>query len=496
MSRRVTGNNNEVPSSPQRLAGSASASSLENGLVVTTCTLLDEPNVLVVSLVHGTASPIMVELDLSQTRIFGAPVKIQCFTQPNSTNLVLRMVDFRGTILSIQIDSSLMPETLQVLSIPHLIEARQGYFSGAELDSAMVTFLSSSVLVMGLAPNLLAVNVDSANLEIWSQQQTLAEMNSQSIFSKASDLLLGRTDDDNNAVDMPPASAICQAGGEYVFSLHSDASIRRWRLVHELYPTEVLTLKVDALASPQTWSDSSGAVSLAAQLYQSVYALAISIQTVAIDESKSPCQLTVIDGSQDEQEEGDLVRSVLNLTVPKTAKSLKGLDLASERCSLTALFQSNENDLDSTLLVTYPPSVVSIVSSEPIVASSERARITNLSFSVSNGTCLEEDLHSVDAAFIKYLFRPAFPRGGTGAVTRPSCVRSAIRKLVPGHYSTTAEKMSIELETLRAMHDWRRIVVFQVQCLEKQTVLPSRPLQGVQPSMMHMLVMIRMELQT
>jgi hypothetical protein len=400
------------------------------------------------------------------------------------------MVDFRGTILSIQMDSSLIPETLQVLSIPHLIEARQGYFSGAELDSAMVTFLSSSVLVMGLAPNLLAVNVDSANLEIWSQQQTLAEMNSQSIFSKASDLLLGRTDDDNNAVDMPPASAICQAGGEYVFSLHSDASIRRWRLVHELYPTEVLTLKVDALASPQTWSDSSGAVSLAAQLYQSVYALAISIQTVAIDESKSPCQLTVIDGSQDEQEEGDLVRSVLNLTVPKTAKSLVGLDLASERCSLTALFQSNENDLDSTLLVTYPPSVVSIVSSEPIVtphantldgvASSERARITNLSFSVSNGTCLEEDLHSVDAAFLKYLFRPAFPRGGTGAVTRPSCVRSAIRKLVPGHYSTTAEqKMSIELETLRAMHDWRRIdsrrVPSPVPRETNSTAVPATP---------------------
>ena len=395
------------------------------------------------------------------------PSKFSLLREPNSTSLVLRMVDFCGIILSIQLDSSLIPEALQVLSVPHLIEAQQGYFSGAELDSAMVTFLSSAVLVMGLAPNLLAVNVDSGNLEIWSQQQTLAEMNSQSIFSKASDLLLGRTDDDDNIMDMPPASAICQAGGEYVFSLHSDASIRRWRLVRELRPTQVLSLKVDALASPEMWSDSSGAVTLAAQLYQSVYALAISIQTVGTDENKSPCQLTVVDGSQDEQEEGDLVRSVLNLDVPKAAKSLVGLDLASERCSLTALFQSNETDLDSTLFVTYPPSVVSIVSNEPIVtphantldgvASSERARITELSFPVTSGTSLEEDLHLVDAAFLKYLFRPAFPRGGTGVVTRASCVRSAIRKLVPGHYSTTAEEMSIELETLRAMHEWRRI---------------------------------------
>lgn len=456
----TTGNKN-ADSSAERLPGSSSASCLDDA-VVTTCALVDEPTVLSVSLIQGTSSPVVVELDLGQTKVFGVPVKIQCFEE--GSNLLLRLIDTRGIVISVTLDSSFTPESLMLLSIPHLVESEQGYFSGAELDSSMVTFLSSTVLVMGLAPNLLAVNVASGTIDIWSQTQTLEEMKAKSlghILSRASDLLLGRTEDDD-MVDMPPAAAVCQAAGEYIFSLHSDASIRRWR-VDQLHPTEVVPLKTqDAIAAPETWSDSNGAVALCAQLYQSVYALAIHVQTVVGDEDKSACQLIVMHGSRD-VEEGDLVTSALPLSVPLSATSLVGLDLASQRCHLTALFRSQENDVNSTLFVTYPPSVVSIVSNEPIVTphentldgvtASERARLTGLTFPVK-GTSLEEDLHSVDTAFLKYLFRPAFPRGD-GVVTPPSCVRAAIRKLVPGHYA--GEGMSVELETLRAMHEWRKL---------------------------------------
>ena len=441
----------------QRLPGSSSVSCLGDDTVVTTCALVDEPTVLSVSLIQGVS----VELDLGQTQVFGIPVKIQCFAEGSS--LLLRLVDTRGIVLSIILDTALTPETLSLLSIPHMVESEQGYFSGAELDSSMVSFLSSTVLLLGLAPDLLAVNLATRSIDIWSQAQTLEEMKSKSLFSRASDLLLGRPEDDI-IVDMPPTAALCHASGEFVFSLHSDASIRRWR-IDDLHPIEVVPLKLaqDAISEPETWSDSKGAVAMSAQLYQSVYTLAIHVQTVGGEKDKSPCQLIVVYGSQDAEEGGDLVRSTLHLSVPKTATSLVGLDLARERCRLTALFRSQENDSNNTLFVTYPPSVMSIVSTEPIVtprensldgvAASERARLSGLAFPV-NGTSLEEDLHSTDTAFLKCLFRPAFPRG-TGSVTPPSCLRAAIRKLVPGHYA--GDDMSIELETLRAMHEWRRL---------------------------------------
>lgn len=449
-----------------RLPGSSSASCLGD-TVVTTCALVDDPTVLSVSLIQGKSSPIMMELDLGHTKVFGVPVKIQCFSEGYST-FILRLVDTRGIVLSVTLDSSLTPESLKLLSVPHLVEAELGYFSGATLESSMVTFLSSNVIIMGLAPNLLAVNLAAETIDIWSQAQTLEEMKSKRlghIFSKASDLLLGRPEDDDVVMDMPPVAAVCQTGGLFVFSLHSDASIRRWRVDNDqlIHPTEVLFLKVDAIPSPDQWSDSKGAIALCAQLYSSVYALAIHVQTIGDDENKSPCQLVVVHGSQDEEEGGDLVKSVLSLSVPKEATSLVGLDLAKERCRLTALFQTLENDTNSTLFVTYPPSIVSIVSNEPIVtpqentldgvAASERARLTGLAVPVT-GSTLEQDLHAVDTAFLKYLFRPAFSRV---VVTPPShsCVRAAIRKLVPGHY--TGEAMSIELETLRAMHEWRRM---------------------------------------
>jgi hypothetical protein len=92
-------------------------------------------------------------------------------------------------------------------------------------------------------------------------------------------------------VDMPPTAALCHASEEFVFSLHSDASVRMWRIDH-LHPFEVasLVLPQDSIPEPAMWSDSQGAVALCAQLFESVYALAIHIQTVGGDNDKSACR--------------------------------------------------------------------------------------------------------------------------------------------------------------------------------------------------------------
>jgi hypothetical protein len=462
---------------PERVLGSSSASCFGE-TVVTTCALVEDPTVLSVSLVQGADSPEFIELDLSETTVFGVPSKIQCF-EDHST-WILRMVDSKGIIISLTLDSTWTPTSFTLLSIPELLEAQHGFFSGAELDSSMVLFLSSTVLVMGLSPHLLTVHLDSQKLVIWSETQTLEDMRSRRglgrILNKASELLLGKQEGDGT-IDMPPTAALCHASEGFIFTLHSDASVRLWHM-HDLRPIAVvpLALPQDAIPEPAMWSDSQGAVALCAQLYESVYALAIHIQTVGGDDGTSACQLTVVYGPQDLEQE-DPVRSTLQLSVPATATSLVGFDFARERCRLTALFQSQENEATSALLVTYPHSIVSIVSTQPVVtpheytldgvAASERARLSALSFSTT-GTSLEEDLHALDSAFLKHLFRPAYPRGN-GSVTSPlpSCIRAAIRKLVPGHYE--GEGMTIELETLRAMHEWRRLENRGIQTPARRT---------------------------
>jgi hypothetical protein len=407
-----------------------------------------------------------IELDLSKTIVFGVAAKIQCFD--NHSTWILRMIDSKGVIISLTLDSTWTPTSFTLLSVPELLEIQHGFFSGAELDSSMILFLSSTVLVMGLSPHLLTLNLDSQNVVMWSETQILEVMRSRRglgrILNKASDLLLGKYEDDG-IIDMPPTAALCHASEGFIFTLHSDASVRLWHM-QNLHPIAVvpLALPQDAIPEPAVWSDSQGAVTLCAQLYESVYALAIHVQTVGGDDGTSACRLTVVYGPQDLEQE-DPVRSTLQLSVPATATSLVGFEFARKRCRLTALFRSQENEAASTLLVTYPHSIVSIVSTQPVVApheytldgvaASERARLSGVSF-LTNGASFEEDLHAMDSAFLKHLFRPAYPRG-SGSVTSPlpSSIRAAIRKLVPGHYE--GEDMTIELKTLRAIHEWRRL---------------------------------------
>jgi hypothetical protein len=173
--------------------------------------------------------------------------------------------------------------------------------------------------------------------------------------------------------------------------------------------------------------------------------------------------------------------------------------LSSERrCTLSVVFEavkvndggSNKESVSSGIkTINYPPSLLSIVSSEPDVietmsfdkiATTERDRIRSLPYGSivlmevdEDDEEMEEDeeyttadiantpvvtvdqaLHKLDSLYMKYLFRPIFPRGN-GTVLPPSetCIRRALSKLV--HGAINEHGMSVELETIKTLYEWR-----------------------------------------
>jgi hypothetical protein len=187
------------------------------------------------------------------------------------------------------------------------------------------------------------------------------------------------------------------------------------------------------------------------------------------EDHPSDCHLWVLHGTQ----EPDSNTSSLPLTVPKKAASLVGMGFlpTEHRCSLSVLFESaEEEDRSASMQLTYPPSIMSIVSPEPVdtghasldkVAAQERARIRSLLFGPSvledsdpDQSSLEEVLHELDSLYMKFIFRPMFPRG-TGTVLPPSesCIRRALAKMV--HGAKKQPGVSVELETVRTMYEWR-----------------------------------------
>jgi hypothetical protein len=506
------------------LPGSASVSSLMlrgKDVILTTSALLDCPDVLCVALswtVDPLQSPQMMQLDLRElttNHILGERVQIRaCLEDQNIIRLVL--IDNVGTFLTIKMTESLTPlhdQLADLLSMTDYIEETpvQEEISGSELQSTMVCFLSPTIVCLALAPFVVTVDIRMGTSAVWSETQCVEDMKSRnltlgSMFHHATDLLLGKLN--VGLMDMPPTAALCVASkpnplldATFIFSLHSDASIRKWIIDPEvsLLPIEVTSIECSNsdLPLPLSWSDTRNSVSLRARLYAQGYALAVHIKTNAAFQeaaeyeneaatntttttgSQSDCHLWVVHGLQ--SSEATATETCLPLSVPKEAMSLVGMDFVptSSRCSFSVLFQSvsETEDRVSTMQLTYPPSMLSILSSQPYlmdnkgsldtVATNERARIRALSFSAdileessatstsgSSSSNLEQDLHSLDTIYMKYLFRPIYPRG-TGTVLPPSVdyIRQALSKLVQGY--RREPDSSLQLETLRAMHDWR-----------------------------------------
>jgi hypothetical protein len=473
------------------LPGAASVSELQlqgKSVIVTTSALLESPDIISVALswtADALESPAMLQLDLRSLGL-SRTVKIQAFSHvQNCVRLVV--VDCSGTLVSMIFTQTFLPldQPVKVLRSSDYMQEQPviDEITGSELQSTMAVFVSPTVVVLALSPFCVTVDIESETSSVWSETQCLEDMRSRTtslgnLLSHASDMLLGKLE--VGIMDMPPTAALCVSStsnvlldSTFIFTLHSDASIRKWRFDPEvsLLPMEVTMLEPPQLPHPSTWSDTRNAVSLCARLYSEIFALAVHIKTnggYEEDKEFSDCHLWIIHGNQS----GESNVSCLPLNVPKEALSLVGIAFnpTHHRCTLSVLFTSSEDDdRTASIQLVYPPSVVSILSTQPIItsqgsldttATQERARIRALHFgpdlleeSTSAATS-EQDLHQLDTYYMKYLFRPMYPRG-TGTTLPPSqdCIRKALTKLV--HGTRREPGMSLELETLRGIYEWR-----------------------------------------
>lgn len=510
------------------LPGSASVSELElrgRMCLLTTCAKMEDPEILSVSLSSAATasdftSPTIVELDYRQLELQSL-VSVAAFSQDSSV-IRLVMVDCQGTFVTILLTDQLAPVEAQVdvakttdyiAELP-VLQA----ITGSELQSTMIAFASPTTAIVALSPFLITVDLANTSSYIWSETQCLEDMKARSssfgtLLTNFSDILLGRLNE--GVMDMSPTAALCLTttpnpllDATYCVTLHSDASIRKWKIDVSLspLPLEVQGLDATKLPLPSKWSDVHNSVSLCARMYDQTYAIGVHIKTEgflthpgsfpeeATDNTASDCHLWVFHGTNQVGSRDHC----MPLMVPKEALSLVGMSFSptASRCTLSVLFEATdrEHKRTGTMHVTYPPSIMSIVSPEPRivghgsldkVANRERARIRSLLFGPSlmddmKDATIEEILHEMDSSYLKYLFRPMFPRG-TGTVLPPTagCIRRALAKLVHGSSKTKKSGMSIELELIRNMYEWRKrdhrqLVVALTPMRNKRSSTPSK----------------------
>jgi hypothetical protein len=450
--------------------GSASVSLLDDITHLVTCVKTDEPSVLIVTMVEKTT--VSIELDLTSQDL-ETPVKIQAFADGSRIRLML--ADARANLMMIDLDASdLSPLDVDILSVSALMEEANLDYSGAELESSMISFLNPTVALVAISPYALSVDWISQSLLAWSQVPSVSA-GITDVFFKATDILLGKTDEPKA---VPPIAALtCIQETDHVswvFTLHSDATVRRWKLdlASSNLPTESVTLPVN-LPDPSTWiNQTQNSIVMRSRMYQSAFVIAIHIQS-----SEEGSTLTVAHGAAG----ATTISSQIQLTIPEGVTSLVDMDLsATNRCQLLAFFKSQDQ---GPILVTYPPSYTSIISSKPMLtpqeytldgwAMQEYDRIDNLALSVEEGVSIGQALHSVDTHYLKALFRPLYPRGN-GSVTGPSArtVYKTLSKLVHGY--THDESRSTELECLRAIHEWKRLEGMRASARSSTASTPAR----------------------
>ena len=462
--------------------------------LVTTSALVETPHIVSVALSWKKTkedildSPTIIELDTQDLRV----VSVRAFSNGPGISLVL--VGCRGTIVSISLDANLQANTESPLKVLY----RQDYLPSSLLEQAdpsdlqgnMISYLPSknNWIVMALAPLIITIDwKETGKSSIWSETQCIEEMKAREApITGFLNSFLGTVD--ANVVDMAPTAALCvstnkaastegEGSGFLVFTLHSDASIRKWLVDPEqsMAPVEVCTLQTSQIPNPSTWSDGIRSVSLCARVYDKTFAMAVSIRTNTLssyNDGLSDCNLLVYDGYY--KANGD--HNCYAMKVPNEASSVVGMSFSpsQQRCHLSVLFESckqgDEGGNSSGIqMVTYPPSILSIVSPEPelvetstldMIATNELHRIRSLPYGsivleeVEDEATVDEVLNNLDALYMKHLFRPIFPRGnGTALPPSDTCIRRALSKLV--HGGVKEHGMSIELETIKTLHEWR-----------------------------------------
>jgi len=415
--------------------------------------------------------------------------------------------------------STLEPCEVSFIDCVELLgEDRAALVTPNSLASSMVAFCGSTHVVLGLRPYLLSVGIaddggaavrgDAATISVWSYGMTKERMNPsrKSLGYRLLDIVVGSGLDEDETYDMPPVSAMTSATGSeeddsrLIFTLHADKSIRLWTLpvlqagsARKLYPSAVadLAIQADALPPPELWNDDASrypTTVMSARLCpprnvefgDDQFVLALNIQVGApFSSSDDGCHLCVLSGPVDPGQavlEPVLVRAV----VPDTATGLIGLAFVEQvdgardhrhRCSVQALFGCRSG---TSILATYPSSATDSGAINPVpivqhspergllldhVAVQECNRIELLSYASADtlDLPLQDALHRIDQGFLHYLFRPTSPKG-TGSVLPPTppVIRRTLQKLVRDYSSgNDASLTNIELETLRALHEWR-----------------------------------------
>lgn len=490
-----------------RMRGMTSVSSIANGSVVTS-PLPENSYVLVVTLLANDGSaPIMIQLDLgSEASCFSNPVKVQAVPcgQTNTIDLITVMED--ATILRIKLNAKTLGPVHEEVLLWKAGEEFIGKLEAvtrAHLNSSMIVVLSHSRLLLALNPFLLAVDLENRETFQWSKLKCEERMRERAsvLFRYTSVFRASASAINETFFDMQPVSALCVADNDpcHVFSFHIDGKLRHWTLEdpndssQPLFPWAVDEPSVKRVPRGELWDGNDPfAISMTAKLYQEKYALAIHIRTrladteaaVGADDesemfesnesvvSRGYSNLFVVEGfaNMGSDKKGHEMR----LQTPVDASSIVDMAFRDHgRLSLSVLFQNSKSDCSTH--AEYEKVGNSMVKSNPYdqssayfledVAIREKKRIEKLtfmddfSFSMNSDVplSLEDRIQHIDQRFLTYLFRPACPRGtGTILPPRPIYIRRSLNKLNRVHQTLRPNHISIELETLQAVQDWRR----------------------------------------
>lgn len=445
------------------LRDAASVTRLSSGTLTSTVSA-ELPSLLTLHWVRIDHEPQSVSLDLSGTSEYGSTAKVAAVEYQGGIRLIL--VDRNGVILLLQLSSSdLVPMHVRSFSIPARLEAAYtNRLAPGSLSRDRVVMIDDNRLVLALTPLLLAVDLDSGALTVWSQGATEAAMQSRwtrGLAQSLMDHLVGSIPSD--AIDMEAVSALAVADNDptVVWSLHATGRLRRWTLpLTAVQPSAVVTMTVEGLPDYRRWQDG---VQLSARLYHhhQVYALAVgvTVSRTAKEGTVSPCRLCMVQGYV--TDDHDRVQA-LPLQVPDPVESLVGLSLADEdRCRLVAWLGTSK----SSRIVEYPPGMAGIVQMEPELVMEEGLlddyavkdewRIKAISMvDALVEQPLEDAMHRLDTFYARYLFRPTRPRAmGTVLSPSPTHIRLAVNEILPAF--TSRQNASVEVEVLRALHDWR-----------------------------------------
>lgn len=159
------------------------------------------------------------------------------------------VADAKATIWSINIDKgSLKPINYRKIAVEQFLEDQDIEYSGAELHTTMVHFISSTTAIIAFSPLILTFSMDDQSFFVFSESQVNELMSALigSILGRASSILLGRVE----KVDMAPVAALSYTK-IWLFTLHADAKLRQWKLNSSGHPIEVYRIDYQL---PDKWA--------------------------------------------------------------------------------------------------------------------------------------------------------------------------------------------------------------------------------------------------